>query len=551
MITVHRKQEQAEKTRMDTHHGKMLVRNEEQERLRKVALSRARAVECHEAAARAKEEMLLRKQIEVQNQDRISQIAIVQAKNSLLLNNQKKRRSQFESRYVSTRAAASFEASDFRNYYMMDESADKEIAHANKSLFNRIKTISAATDSDITDDSAGAERLKAAAASKARREAEARRLAKENAEMHSRLAKVKASIDNELSDDITGVYEARAAAAKASEAKRKAEAMRLAKQNMEMRERLKNVKAATDDDITDEKAGAARITAGQEAKARKAAEAERIEQQNKEMRERVAATAAKTDDDIMDEAAGYARAELAAQKKADREAEKARLEQDAKDMKEKLANVQAKVDDDIDDDPAGIARAAKTEDQKGLFGGGWSFGWGGGGSKPAVEMAGVDISIEGSSLTGGGEEVTDEAKKTSSKPDDTPEAAPADRTKSPTNEAKRAEDSSKTSPTSKTKTSKPSGTSEHGDAQGGGGSSSSSSGSQVASPEPGKASPSTAAEVHAPQTASDDSLRQHGIDAAQPAGASQQQASGSAASAKAADTSATPLPSVPVAADAH
>ena len=136
VITVHRKQEQAEKTRMDTHHGKMLVRNEEQERLRKVALSRARAVECHEAAARAKEEMLLRKQIEVQNQDRISQIAIVQAKNSLLLNNQKKRRSQFESRYVSTRAAASFEASDFRNYYMMDESADKEIAHANKSLFN-------------------------------------------------------------------------------------------------------------------------------------------------------------------------------------------------------------------------------------------------------------------------------------------------------------------------------------------------------------------------------------------------------------------------------
>jgi Rps23 Pro-64 3,4-dihydroxylase Tpa1-like proline 4-hydroxylase len=118
---VSRNRLQAQQTRDDLAYGKEQIEHEKQERMRKVAASRAKTLEAHGAASRAKEEMLLRRQIEAQKAERLSEIHSAQAKNALLRNNQMKRQQQFASRYVSTEAAATFEASSIKRYYAMDE----------------------------------------------------------------------------------------------------------------------------------------------------------------------------------------------------------------------------------------------------------------------------------------------------------------------------------------------------------------------------------------------------------------------------------------------
>lgn len=95
----------------------------------------------------------------------------------------------------------------------------------------------------------------------------------------------------------------RAEAAAASKARKEAESAKLEAENAAMRERLKNVKAVTDDDITDDVAadgtvGAGRSEAAAASKARKDAEAARLEAENAAMRERIATTAPRTVDEI-------------------------------------------------------------------------------------------------------------------------------------------------------------------------------------------------------------------------------------------------------------
>lgn len=247
------KRKQAEETRLEVARGKALARREEQERLRKVAASRERAQAWHNSATKAKEEMLLKKQAMGQKHDRTAEIRVAQAKNALLRDNQLKRQQQFSHRYVGAGEAASYESSQFRNYYMMDGQADKQFAQANAELIQRIKSMSAITDNEINDDFAGEARAKAAAESKARKAAEAARIKQENAELQKRLMSIKAVIDDEISDDVAG--EARSQAANASAARRKAERAALQRQNAEMQKRLASVKAITDDDVTDEATG--------------------------------------------------------------------------------------------------------------------------------------------------------------------------------------------------------------------------------------------------------------------------------------------------------
>ena len=152
----------------------------------------------------------------------------------------------------------------------------------------------------------GAGRAEAAAASKARKEAESAKLEAENAAMRERLKNVVAVTDDDITDDVAAdgtVGAGRAEAAAASKARKEAEAAKLEAENAAMRERLKNVKAVTDDDITDAVAadgtvGAGRSEAAAASKARKDAEAARLEAENAAMRERIATTAPRTVDEI-------------------------------------------------------------------------------------------------------------------------------------------------------------------------------------------------------------------------------------------------------------
>lgn len=380
---------QAEECRLEALKGKNFKMREEQERLRKVAASRARSLESHAAAARAKEEMLLKKQIEAQDFDRVAEITIASAKNDVLRSNQMRRQQQFASRYVSQEAAQSFDGSTFRHYYMMDKEAEKAITASNNTLFSRVKTMKARTDDFIGDETAGMARAKAREASEARRKALALKLAKQNSEMQERLKNVKAVTDFDLTDDENGaVQAARQKAAAASAARREAEKAKLAKQNSDMRARLKATAARTDDDITDDvgadgTVGGGRDEAAAESKARKAAEAKQLAEENAARKAALKNVKAVTDDDVMDEAAGIARAEKAKESEERRKAEAKKLAEENAEYREMIASTTAKVDDDITDDPAGMARDEATGRElpgaqileKPAEGGG-VFGWG-------------------------------------------------------------------------------------------------------------------------------------------------------------------------------
>ena len=62
----------------------------------------------------------------------------------------------------------------------------------------RLASTGAATDNDVTDDVAGFGRIEAAAASKARKDADAARLAAENEALRKRLASTGAATSNKL-----------------------------------------------------------------------------------------------------------------------------------------------------------------------------------------------------------------------------------------------------------------------------------------------------------------------------------------------------------------
>ena len=121
----------------------------------------------------------------------------------------------------------------------------------NKAMRDKIKKTKAATDNNIADDvtadgkSVGQLRAEEAAASKARMEAEAARLAAENAAQRERIANTVAATDDDVLDDITAdgksVGQLRVEAAAASKARMEAETARLAAENAAQRERIDKI----------------------------------------------------------------------------------------------------------------------------------------------------------------------------------------------------------------------------------------------------------------------------------------------------------------------
>jgi hypothetical protein len=197
--------------------------------------------------------------------------------------------------------------------------AKAELDAENRALALRRKNVKAVIDDDITDDVTidadgntivGAGRDAAAAASKARQEAESQRLARENAEYREMIANTVAKTDDDITDDVAVdsagnvvIGAGRDAAAAASKASKEAEAEKLARENAAYRERIASTGAATDNDITDDvrtlEDGSVVLGGGRDAvaaasKARKEAEARKLEDENTAMLQRVSSVGAAT-----------------------------------------------------------------------------------------------------------------------------------------------------------------------------------------------------------------------------------------------------------------
>ena len=126
-----------------------------------------------------------------------------------------------------------------------------QLAAENAAFKNMIANTGAATDNDITDDATGAERRKAAKASKQRKAAEAAALAAENKAKADRIANTGAATDNDVTDDVRVMADGsvvhgggRDAAAAASKARKEADRARLAAENEEHRQNLTDIKNA-------------------------------------------------------------------------------------------------------------------------------------------------------------------------------------------------------------------------------------------------------------------------------------------------------------------
>lgn len=167
----------------------------------------------------------------------------------------------------------------------------------NAKFFAVVLNAQPVTDTKIWDDgpgSAGAMRAVAAREWKQRRRAEAIELRRRNAEMRERIKSMKAVLDVDISDEAAGA--ARISMAKATKERRKEEARRIAEQNARNARRLKAVKSVTDTDISDEGAGFARGKMEAETKARKAVEAKALSSANAAHKHKLAMVRPRTDD---------------------------------------------------------------------------------------------------------------------------------------------------------------------------------------------------------------------------------------------------------------
>ena len=205
----------------------------------------------------------------------------------------------------------------------------ERIRRENAALQHRIKHMKAATDNDVRDDEAGAARRRAAAESRARKAREREDLARRNAEHRRRLANTDARTDDDITDDVgpDGVIGAgRDEAAAASKARKAAEAKQLAEENAVFYQRVRSTGARVDDDITDDVGpdgiiGAGRAEAAAASRARKEADSQRLAAENAAFRQRVSATGAATDNDVTDDVGpdgvvGAGRAEAASASRA-------------------------------------------------------------------------------------------------------------------------------------------------------------------------------------------------------------------------------------------
>jgi len=154
-------------------------------------------------------------------------------------------------------------------------------------------TVAARTDSDITDEAAGARRIQLAQESKARKEQEIADLRARNAQQAVRTASAGARTDVNIEDEAAGI--ARVELAAASKARRAEEARQMAQRNAELRARNKGTGVKTDVNIDDEEAGAARIKMAAESKARRTQDAQELARQNAQMRLRLRSMRTRTD----------------------------------------------------------------------------------------------------------------------------------------------------------------------------------------------------------------------------------------------------------------
>lgn len=178
------------------------------------------------------------------------------------------------------------------------------------SMKNLVKNAGQRTDDDVDDDlmadgrTIGQARTEAAAASKAKKAAEAARIAKANAEMQERLnlKNVAQRTDDDVDDDVMAdgrtLGEVRAALAESSRKRREAEQKALAKREREFRARMKNAGQRSDDDIEDEAAGRARVALAEASREKKAEEARLLAERNAEMKERIRKTRPRTVDEL-------------------------------------------------------------------------------------------------------------------------------------------------------------------------------------------------------------------------------------------------------------
>lgn len=198
------------------------------------------------------------------------------------------------------------------------------------------------TDMDITDEATGRARVEMAAASKARKNAEAKALAAENAEQRRKNQATALRTDANIEDEEAGAR--RIALAAESKARKSAEAKALAAENAKQRKRNASRGPATDFNIEDDPAGRARLEFAAASKARREAQQRELAELNARMRNVNQTTAQRTDDDINDEEAGRARIEMAEASRQRRIAEAKMLRQANMEMRQRLKAMKSRTD---------------------------------------------------------------------------------------------------------------------------------------------------------------------------------------------------------------
>lgn len=210
----------------------------------------------------------------------------------------------------------------------------------------RFKDVEQRTDDDIADEPAGLLRIELAAASKARREAQAKAIRMENAALKARLAAIVSSTDDELDTEAAALARGEFAA-KSQQRLREDQAAKRRHQR-EMEERIRAVGPRTDNSMDTEDAAVAREMLAAESKARQHAEKEERKRQNADMRARVRFAATRTDASLDTEAAGLAREELAVASQERYAREKEELKHWKAEMDQRIARAQDLQGSDIE-----------------------------------------------------------------------------------------------------------------------------------------------------------------------------------------------------------
>jgi hypothetical protein len=154
--------------------------------------------------------------------------------------------------------------------------------------------VPARTDHSIDDEPAGVARREHAAASKAKKAAQAKRLTQQNAELRRRSKQANSRTDVSIADEEAG--RARTTMAEASKSRKERREARIALENEELRTRRDGTHAQTDNDIGDEEAGRARVLMAEASKAQRLEDVKRIAQENAEMRQRLAEVSSRSVD---------------------------------------------------------------------------------------------------------------------------------------------------------------------------------------------------------------------------------------------------------------